>query len=95
MLESEPRLPEKTGSDDWERCRHAGMPDDMVYRAKPVIALELIERARRNGVHLGWVTFHAGYGKHSDFMRALEERGVMYVGEVPGHLTGCPQPSRR
>lgn len=92
MLDSELFLPEKTWSNDRERCRRAGIPDDMVYRSKPVIALELIDRARRNGVHLGWLTFDAGYGMHSEFMHALEERGVMYVGEVPGHLTGWTKP---
>lgn len=92
MLDSELFLPEKTWSDDRDRCRKAGIPDDMVYRAKPTIALELIDRARRNGVHLGWLTFDAGYGKHTEFMHALEERGVMYVGEVPGHLTGWTKP---
>lgn len=92
MLDSELFLPEKTWSNDRQRCRKAGIPDDMVYRAKPTIALELIDRARRNGVHLGWLTFDAGYGKHTEFMHALEERGVMYVGEVPGHLTGWTKP---
>lgn len=92
MLDSELFLPEKTWSDDRERCRHAGIPDKMVYRSKPAIALELIDRARRNGVQLGWLTFDAGYGMHSEFMHELEARGVMYVGEVPGHLTGWTKP---
>jgi hypothetical protein len=34
------------------------------------------------------LTFDAGYGMHSDFMTALDARGVDYVGEVPAHLTG-------
>jgi SRSO17 transposase len=92
LLDSELFLPEATWSDDRERCRRAGIPDQMVYRSKPVIALELIDRARRNGVPLGWLTFDAGYGMHSEFLHALEERGVLYVGEVPGHLTGWTKP---
>lgn len=92
LLDSELFLPDETWHRDRERCRDAGIPDDMVYRSKPEIALELIDRARRNGVHLGWLTFDAGYGMHSRFLHALEERGVLYVGEVPGHLTGWIKP---
>jgi SRSO17 transposase len=92
LLDSELFLPEKTWSDNRERCRRAGIPEEMVYRPKPEIALELIDRARRNGVHLGWLTFDAGYGMHSTFLHALEERGVLYVGEVPGHFTGWTKP---
>jgi SRSO17 transposase len=91
LLDSELFLPE-SWSDDRARCREAGIPDDVVYRPKTHIALELIDRARRNGVQLGWLTFDAGYGMHTEFMHALEERGVLYAGEVPGHLTGWVKP---
>lgn len=88
LLDSELFLPEKTWSDDRARCRAAGIPDTVVYRPKWEIALELVDRARGNGVRWAWLTFDAGYGMHSDFMTALDERGVDYVGEVPAHLTG-------
>jgi SRSO17 transposase len=87
ILDSELFLPE-SWSKDRPRCRAAEIPEDMVYRPKVQIALELIDRARSNGVQLGWLTFDAGYGMHAAFMHALEERGVRYAGEVPGHLHG-------
>jgi len=92
LLDSELFLPEKTWSDNRERCRRAGIPDGVVYRPKWTIALEMIDRARSNGVRFGWLTFDAGYGMHSDFMTALDDRGVLYVGEVPAHLTGWTKP---
>lgn len=88
LVDSELFLPEETWSLDRERCRKAGIPDDVVYRPKWRIALELLDRARSNGVRFGWLTFDAGYGMHSDFMTALDARGVLYVGEVPEHLPG-------
>lgn len=88
MVDSELFLPEESWSNDRERCRAAGIPDDVVYRPKWRIALELLDRATLNGLRFGWLTFDAGYGMHSDFMTALDGRGVLYVGEVPEHLPG-------
>lgn len=92
LLDSELFLPEETWSNDRERCRRAGIPDEVVYRPKWEIALEMLDRARANGVRPGWLTFDAGYGMHNDFMTALDDRGVLYVGEVPAHLTGWTKP---
>jgi SRSO17 transposase len=38
------------------------------------------------------MTFDAGYGMVTDFMLGLNDRGMRYVGEVPGHLTGWTKP---
>jgi SRSO17 transposase len=92
MVDSELFLPEESWSNNRERCRDAGIPDDVVYRPKWKIALGLLDRATRNGVRFGWLTFDAGYGMHSDFMTSLDDRGVLYVGEVPEHLPGWTRP---
>jgi SRSO17 transposase len=78
MVDSELFLPEETWSNNRERCQDAGIPDDVVYRPKWKIALELLDRATRNGVRFGWLTFDAGYGMHSEFMIALDGRGTLY-----------------
>lgn len=88
MADSDLFLPEESWSNDRERCRKAGIPDEVVYRPKWKIALELLDRTRKHGVRFGWHTFDAGYGMHSEFMTELDQRGALYVGEVPGHLPG-------
>jgi SRSO17 transposase len=55
-------LPEETWHEDRDRCRAAGIPDDVVYRPKWQIGLGQIQRARRNGLFLEWLTFDEGYG---------------------------------
>ena len=92
LLDSDLFLPEKSWSDDRVRCRAAGIPDDVVHRPKWKIALEMIDRSRSNGVRPGWMTFDAGYGMVTEFMLALNDRGVQFVGEVPPHLTGWTKP---
>lgn len=74
----------KSWSQDRERCRAAGIPDDVVYRPKWRIALEQLDRARANGLQLDWLTFDEYYGSKPGFLADLAGRpGLYYVGEVP------------
>ncbi len=71
-----------------DRCRAAGIPDDMPYRPKWQIALELRSRAVANGVRFEWFGFDEGYGKVPEFLFALDDSGQRYVGEIPSIFTG-------
>jgi SRSO17 transposase len=68
---------------DRDRCKAAGIPDDVVYRPKWQLALRQLVRARANGIGVDWVTFDEGYGDKPGFLRGLDDQGVPYVGEVP------------
>jgi SRSO17 transposase len=83
LLDGEPFLPEETWHADRPRCRAAGIPDQVVYRAKWQIALGQLERANANGVRFAWLTFDEYYGGKPPFLRELDARGQNYVGEVP------------
>jgi SRSO17 transposase len=87
MLDSELFLPE-SWSNDRERCRNAGIPEDVVYRPKHHIALELLDRAKANGVHLEWITADIWYSEKPDFLAGLEQRQRRYVVEIPRNLRG-------
>ena len=87
LLDGELFLPQ-SWSDDRPRCRQAGIPDETLYRPKWKIALELLDRARANGVSFAWLTFDEGYGGKPDFLRELSRRGQPFVAEVPKSLTG-------
>ena len=86
LLDAELFLPQEWANDR-ERCRAAGIPEDMDYRPKTQIALEEIDRARANGVLLDWLTFDEGYGKAPEFLCGLDERHLRFVGEVPKSLS--------
>ena len=81
LLDGELFLPE-SWSADRGRCREAGIPEDMVYRPKSEIALELYDRARANGVTFTWLTFDEWYGAKPAFLRGLDDRGQYFVGET-------------
>jgi len=87
LLDGEVYLPQGTWHADRERCRAAGIPDDVVYRSKWQIGLAQIQRALANGVRFAWLTFDEGYGGKPPFLRALDALGQTFVAEVPANFT--------
>jgi SRSO17 transposase len=82
LLDGELYLPMSWDADR-DRCRRAGIPDDVTYRPMWLIALGLVGRAQRNGWAFDWLTFDEGYGGRPKFLRLLDVAGQRYVGEVP------------
>ena len=77
-------FPPRSWSDDRERCREAGVPDDVVYEPKWRLGLNQIYRALGNGVALDWLTFDEGYGCRTGFLAELDLLAdLRWVGEVP------------
>lgn len=87
MVASELFLPESWASNR-ARCRAAGIPDEMKYRPKWQIALELIDRAMSQELKFGWIGFDEWYGSKPPFLQGLLDRDLRYVGEVHKAFTG-------
>lgn len=87
LLDGDLFLPEEWAADR-DRCREAGIPDDVEYRPKWQIALDLYDRARGNGVTFDWLACDEGYGGKPAFLRALDDRTQAFVAEVPTTFTG-------
>lgn len=87
MLDTELFLPE-SWNNDRQRCRQAGIPDHVVYRPKHHIALELLDRAQANGVHLEWITADSWYAEKPAFLAGLEQCHYRYVVEIPRNFHG-------
>ena len=93
LLDGELFLPE-SWSEDRERCRAAGIPDEMSYRPKWRIALELYDHAVENGLRFDWLTFDEGYGGKPELLGELSARSQRFVAEVPRNFTGWVKPPR-
>ena len=87
LLDSELYLP-KEWADDPDRRRKCYIPTTIAFRTKPQIALGLVDRAEAHGVQVAAYTFDEGYGRDSAFLDGLEERGHVFVGEVPTNFHG-------
>jgi len=78
LIDRELYLP-ASWTDDRNRCRMAGVPDEVEFATKPRQAQAMIARALAAGVPFAWFTADEAYGQ-AKFLRAwLEERQVSYV----------------
>jgi SRSO17 transposase len=66
-------------TDDRDRCRAAGIPDDVEFATKPQLAKTMLARAFDAGVPVGWVTGDEAYGQVKSLRIWLEERDVAHV----------------
>jgi SRSO17 transposase len=71
-----------------ERCREAGIPDEVVYRPKWRIAVDILRHTLANGVHLKYLTADEAYGRCGEFRALVGGMGLLYVVEVPCSLSG-------
>lgn len=85
----------QVGSDDPERCRRVGVPENTLFRTKPELALDLIERLVRWGLSPQPVLADAGYGNNSDFRQGLEDRQLRDVVGVESNTGVWSQPTHR
>ncbi len=82
LLDADLYLP-RSWDQDRQRCREAGIPDDVRYRAKWRIALDQLLRLHARGVRFDWLTFDEGYGSKVPFLTVLSLVGQKFVAEVP------------
>lgn len=82
FLDRELYLP-KAWTEDRDRCREAGIGDEVAFATKPELAIAMIGRALDAGVPAGWVTGDEVYGQHGGLRATLESRGMPYVLAVP------------
>jgi SRSO17 transposase len=65
--------------DDPDRRAAAGVPDDIVFRTKPQIALNQLRAAHAAGIGAEVVLADAGYGNDTDFRDGITEIGLAYA----------------
>jgi SRSO17 transposase len=68
---------------DRKRRRRAAVPAEVVFRTKPQIALEMVERLKQGPIRADWLTCDDGYGSSGQFRDGLEALGVNFLCEVP------------
>jgi SRSO17 transposase len=78
LIDRELYLPEGWTADR-QRCRVAGIPEQVEFQTKPQLARVMLERALDAGVPCGWVTADEVYGGDGRLRRWLEERDLPHV----------------
>jgi SRSO17 transposase len=77
--------------EDSERRRKTGVPEGIVFKSKPEIALEQVRRACEAGLPRGVVLMDAGYGHDAKLRLGIRALGLSYVANVlPNVLLWIP-----
>src|SRR5215212_2475610 len=78
LIDRELYLPESwTG--DRDRCRAAGIPDEVEFTTKPRLGMAMLERAFTARVPFSWVTADEAYGQVKYLRVWLEQHDAAYV----------------
>jgi SRSO17 transposase len=71
-------LPEEWANDQARR-EEAGVPQEVVFRTKPELAVEMLSRAVNEGAPFRWVGGDSVYGDSPTFVQAVRQLGKWYV----------------
>jgi SRSO17 transposase len=66
-------------AEDAKRRDEAGVPEEVIFRTKPELALEMVMLAAERGVPFRWVTGDSIYGDSPKFVQGLRALGKDYV----------------
>jgi SRSO17 transposase len=78
LIDRELYLPESWTSDR-DRCRGAGIPDEVEFTTKPRQGMVMLARAFDAGVPFGWVTADEAYGQVAYLRVWLEQQDAAHV----------------
>ncbi len=71
-------------TDNDERCKKAGVPEETTFQTKPEQALTMLRSAHEADVPFAWVTSDSVYGDPDSIRTYLESIGKQYVMAVSG-----------
>jgi SRSO17 transposase len=85
-------LPQQWAEDEARR-KKAGIPEEVVFKTKPAIALDLIRQAYMAGIAGGILLMDAAYGCDTELRAGIAALGLEYVAGIPPSTTvwapGC------
>jgi SRSO17 transposase len=73
----------KDWAGDRDRCRAAGIPDDLEFATKPQLAAEIVKELFTEGRCPPWATGDEVYGRDTRLRQVLEDSRTGYVLKVP------------
>ncbi|MFJ7250322.1 IS701 family transposase [Kitasatospora sp. NPDC098652] len=77
----------KSWTDDRDRCRAAGIGDEVEFATKVQLARAMVRRAIDDRIPFRWVTADAGYGYSKGWRYELEQADIFHVVATTSHDT--------
>ena len=81
-------------TNDENRRSLCGVPQEVEFRTKAELALEMILQFQADGLPFSWVNFDSHYGEQPWLLRALDENRIRYMADIPSDtriFTDCPK----
>ncbi|WP_201301339.1 IS701 family transposase [Nocardiopsis sp. FR6] len=72
---------------DRDRCRAAGIGDEVAFATRNELGPAMLKRALASGIPFGWVTADEAYGQVSRLRMWMEQHGIHHVVAVPKSQT--------
>jgi SRSO17 transposase len=66
-------------TDDRDRCREAGISDDVSFQTKPELAQRMLQHLLDSGIDVGWFTADEAYGDNPGLRTWLDTQQINYV----------------
>jgi len=75
----------KDWAEDRVRRRKCDVPDEVIFKTKAEIALEMVLHARENGVIFSWVGMDSFYGEQTWLRNRLDAEGLIFIADIPSN----------
>jgi len=87
MVDADLYLPEEWFNQEHENLRQRWhIPQERCFATKTQLGLEMIRRAKGNGIRFGIVGCDAAYGRDSEFRAELEDEDILYMADIPENI---------
>jgi len=73
----------KDWMNDTERKKKCGIPDDLIFKTKAELGLEMILDAKRRNIPFGWVGMDSFYGEQPWLLNELDKKDIIYIADIP------------
>jgi SRSO17 transposase len=80
----------KEWAEDRARRKKAGVPEDVVFKTKTAIALDLVQAAHAAGIARGVALMDGAYGCDTELRSGISALGLSYVVGIPSPTTVWP-----
>jgi len=68
---------------DTERKKKCGIPDDLIFKTKAELGLEMILDAKKRKNPFAWVGMDSFYGEQPWLLNELNEERIKYIADIP------------
>lgn len=83
LVDRELYIPEKSWRDNPERCKEAGIPEEVAFATRPQQVRTMIERMIPAGLPFAWFTADEEFGQNPGLCEFLENEKIAYVMAIP------------